>query len=68
MPSSDDKQKRKPEKQSQNQSDWHDHVMAGIKPEDERRLLRKTRMRVKSKHGLSDSALDALYGIRSRPR
>ena len=49
-------------------SSWHDHVLAGIDPKDERRMLYLTRQRAKKAHGLSEDELDAAYGVGSRKR
>lgn len=74
MPITNDKS-RKPEKnQSSSQTDdfdpegWHEHVLAGIDPEKEAQLLRRTRERAKGQLGFSDSVLDKLYGLRSRQK
>jgi|KBSMisStandDraft_5_1062788.scaffolds.fasta_scaffold67568_2 hypothetical protein len=69
MPTTNDKSEN-PRNQSSSQNDdpegWHEHVLAGIEPAAEARLLRKTRQRAKSKYGTSDELLDKLYGLNSR--
>lgn len=74
MPTTNDKLKKPEKSQSSSETDdydpegWHEHVLAGIDPAKEAQLLRNTRDRVKNRHGFSDSVLDKLYGLRSRPK
>lgn len=70
MPTTNDKSKKQQRKSEgrDREPDWHDHVLAGIDPADEARLLQRTREAAKKDHGFSEDDLDYLYGIRSRSK
>jgi hypothetical protein len=45
---------------------YHDYILAGISPEDERDIMRATRKRARKEHGFTEEDLDEMYGVDSR--